>query len=151
MLQHLFLQNVPTQNLANDLVSMHYSLEARAPFLSYKLCEYIYSTKKDFFMFKGEPKSLLRKAMRIKLDKAILNNYEKVGFYSPFSSFFNAKDKKKILKYLKKSKIIYQFLDKKKLQKLINFKAVDISHGESKLLFACLNFAILEKKINLKS
>ena len=74
-----------------------------------------------------------------------------MGFYSPFSSFFNAKDKKKILKYLKKSKIIYQFLDKKKLQKLINFKAVDISHGESKLLFACLNFAILEKKINLKS
>ena len=49
MLQHLFIQNVPTQNMANDLVSMHYSLESRAPFLSHKIFDFIYSTKKDFF------------------------------------------------------------------------------------------------------
>ena len=40
-------------------------------------------------MYKGVPKSTLRNAMRNYFPKEIYNNYEKVGFYSPFKSFFN--------------------------------------------------------------
>ncbi len=150
MLQHLFIQNVPTQNMANDLVSMHYSLEARAPFLSHKIFDFIYSTKKDYFMYKGLPKSLLRETVKNKLDNSIIKNLEKIGFYSPFFSFFSKRDRKKIFSYLKNSKIIYQFIKKSKLLELIkNQVKQNISHSASKFLFSCLNFAILEKKIKV--
>ncbi len=147
MLQNYLIQNVPTQNYANDLVSMHFSLECRSPFLSRVLSEFIYSLRKDYFMYKGKSKSLLRTAMKSKLHLNILNNYEKTGFYSPFSSFFSKKDNIKIRNYLNNSKIIYKYIKKQKIEKLLKIHTSQISHGESKLLFACLNFAILEKNI----
>ena len=150
MLQHLFIQNVPTQNMANDLVSMHYSLESRAPFLSYKIFDFIYSTKKDYFMYNGLPKSLLRETVKNKLDQSILKNLEKVGFYSPFFSFFSKGDRKKIFRYIENSKLIYKFIKKRNLLNLIkNQDKKNISHSSSKFLFSCLNFAILEQKLKL--
>lgn len=150
MLQHLFIQNVPTQNVANDLVSMHYSLESRAPFLSYKIFDFIYSTKKDYFMYKGLPKSLLRETVKNKLDQSVLKNLEKIGFYSPFFSFFSRGDKRKIFKYIKNSKLIYKFIKKTSLLNLIKSQDnKNVSHSGSKFLFSCLNFAILEQKLKL--
>ena len=49
MLQHLFIQNVPTQNMANDLVSMHYSL-SRAPFFIIKFRFYLFNKKRFFYV-----------------------------------------------------------------------------------------------------
>ena len=98
-------------------------------------------------MYKGRSKSLLRTAMKSKLHQNILNNYEKTGFYSPFSSFFSKKDNIKIRNYLNNSKIIYKYIKKQRIKKLLKLQDSKISHGESKLLFACLNFAILEKNI----
>ena len=49
MLQNIFLQSIPTQNFANDLVAMHYSIEPRAPFLSQRLFKFIFFVKKKFF------------------------------------------------------------------------------------------------------
>ncbi len=147
MLQNYLLQNVPTQNHSYDLVSMHFSLEARSPFLSDSLAEYVYSLKKDYFMYNGEPKSLLRNAMKHRIVKNIIENYEKVGFYSPFSSFFNKYDFKKVKQYIINSKLIYNFIKKKNIKNLLNKNESQISHEESKLLFSCLNFAILEKEL----
>ena len=60
MLQNLFYNSLPNQNHQADLVAMHYSIESRAPFLSHFIAEYVYKLKKDYFMHKGVPKSLLR-------------------------------------------------------------------------------------------
>jgi len=147
MFQNFFVQSIPTQNYMNDLISMHFSLEARAPFLSHKLAEYIYSLKKDYFMYKGKPKSLLREILKEKIDKKILLNYEKTGFYSPFNSFFNKKDLGIIIKIILQSKIIFKFINKNAICKLLMTREKNISHAESKLLFACLNLSILEKII----
>ena len=48
-LQNIFLQSIPTQNFANDLVAMHFSIEPRAPFLSQRLFKFIFSLKKNLF------------------------------------------------------------------------------------------------------
>ena len=50
MFQNLFCQSIPAQNLQYDLVAMNYSLETRAPFLSHKLAEYVYSLKGLFYV-----------------------------------------------------------------------------------------------------
>ena len=67
---------------------------------------YTYSLNKDYFMFNGVPKSLLRHSMAKNLPKQIYNNFEKTGFYSPFNSFFSIKDMKKIKNYFFNSKIL---------------------------------------------
>lgn len=148
MFQNLFCQSIPAQNLQYDLVAMNYSLETRAPFLSHKLAEYVYSLKKDYFMFRGKTKSLLRDSIKNLVHKKIVNNYEKTGFYSPFKSFFNRGDYTKVIKKILASNLIFKFVVKEKLKKLLNKKSADISHIESKLLFACLNVAVLENTIN---
>ena len=148
MFQNLFCQSIPAQNLQYDLVAMNYSLETRAPFLSHKLAEYVYSLKKDYFMFRGKTKSLLRDSIKNLVHKKIVNNYEKTGFYSPFKSFFNRGDYTKVIKKILASNLIFKFVVKEKLKELLNKKSADISHIESKLLFACLNVAVLENTIN---
>ena len=91
MLQNIYHQSIPTQLAQTDLVTMHYNIESRSPFLSNQMFDYIYGLKKDFFMHNGRPKSLLRDSMKNIFPKKILNNYEKTGFYSPFKSFFKKK------------------------------------------------------------
>ncbi len=146
MLQNIFFQSIPSQVFQSDYVCMYFSLENRSPFLSKNLFEYVYKLKKDFFMYKGIPKAMLRKAMRENFPKDILFNYEKTGFYSPFRSFFKKKDFIKIRKYLLNSKILRKNLNIRSFHKLL--KKPNILHQESKFIFACLNIAILEKVIN---
>ena len=56
-------------------------------------------------MLNGQPKSLQRNAMKKYFPKSIYDNYEKVGFYSPFKSFFTDQDMKFIKNYLKKKSL----------------------------------------------
>ena len=127
---------------------MHYSIEPRAPFLSQRLFKFIFSLKKNFFMYKGIPKSILRLTMSKFLHKKITSSYEKIGFYSPFNSFFNIKDFRRVKSYISKSKIISRILKKKQITNLLSLEPSEVKHNESKLLFACLNFSILENVIS---
>ena len=145
MLQNIFFQSIPSQVFQSDYVCMYFSIENRSPFLSKDLFEYIFKLNKDFFMYKGIPKAMLRKAMSKNFPKKIINNYEKTGFYSPFRSFFKKNDMIKIKKYLSNSKILKKNLNMKKFKKLI--ESPNILHAESKFIFGCLNIALLEKAI----
>ena len=146
MLQNIYHNSLPAQLFQSDYVCMYFSIENRSPFLSKKLFEYIYKLNKNFFMYNGIPKAILRKSFKKNFPLEIRNDYEKTGFYSPFRSFFKKKDIVSIKKYLFNSKILKKTLNINSLKKLILSK--DIFHVESKFLFACLSIAILEKTIN---
>lgn len=145
MLQNIFFQSIPSQVCQSDYVCMYFSIENRSPFLSHDLFEYIFKTNKNFFMYKGVPKAILRNSMKNSFPKEIFNNFEKTGFYSPFNSFFGTKDIKKIRKYLLNSKCLRNNLKMNSLKKLLS--GSQMLHQESKFIFACLNIAILEKAI----
>jgi len=147
MLQNIYYQSIPSQLLQSDLVTMFFSIEMRSPFLSHKFFDFVYKLDKDYFMFKGQPKSLLRNALKEYYPKSISDDYEKVGFYSPFKSFFDIRDMKLVKLYLKNCKILRKFLVNKNFLTLINKKNNDITHEESKFLFICLNIALLEKNV----
>jgi asparagine synthase (glutamine-hydrolysing) len=151
MLQNIFFQSIPSQLLQSDLVTMFFSIELRAPFLSHKFFDFVYKLDKDYFMYKGQPKSLQRNAMKKYYPKSIYNDYEKVGFYSPFKSFFKKQDMKSIKFYLKNCKVLKEFLKNKNFAYLINKKNNLITHEESKFLFICLNIAVLEKSVMSKA
>ena len=147
MLQNIYFQSIPSQVYQSDYVCMFFSIENRSPFLAKNLFEKIYQSKKDYFMYKGVPKSVLRTAMSNYFPKEIFNNYEKIGFYSPLKSFFSKKDLGKIKKLIMNSKILKKNLKIKYLKKLIS--KTDLKYNTSdKFIFACLNIAILENSIN---
>ena len=148
MLQNIYMQSIPSQLFQSDYVCMYFSIENRSPFLSKDLFDYVYKLDKNFFMYKGVPKSMLRRSMGKNFPPEIMYNYEKTGFYSPFRSFFKKKDMIVIKNYLMKSQILRKNLNMNLFNKLLNNS--NILHTESKFIFGCLNIAILEKVIKKK-
>ena len=66
-----------------DRNSMRFSLEARVPFLDYRLVEKTLSTQSDWIINKGMNKYILRKSMSDILPSQIKERVDKVGFGTP--------------------------------------------------------------------
>ena len=71
-----------------DRNSMNFSLEARVPFLDYRLVEYNLSSYSNMIINKGSTKYILREAMRKILPEEIRTRNDKVGFETPQDKWF---------------------------------------------------------------
>lgn len=66
-----------------DRDSMAHSIEARVPFLDYRLVEYIMSLPTSYKLDQGVTKRILRQAMQNTLPKKISGRMDKMGFVTP--------------------------------------------------------------------
>lgn len=66
-----------------DRNSMAYSIEARLPFLDYKLVEAIYSMPLDHKISDGITKRVMREALKDTMPKKIVERHSKLGFVTP--------------------------------------------------------------------
>ncbi len=71
-----------------DRNSMHFSLEARVPFLDYRLVEKILATDSGWIIRKGWTKYILRQAMVGKMPEKIRTRRDKMGFGTPEDEWF---------------------------------------------------------------
>jgi asparagine synthase (glutamine-hydrolysing) len=71
-----------------DRNSMHFSLEARVPFLDYRLVEKTLATTGDNMIRSGNTKHLLREATKGLLPEEIRMRKDKVGFSTPQDEWF---------------------------------------------------------------
>ena len=71
-----------------DRNSMHFSIEARLPFMDYRIVHKTLSTKSDMIIKNGMTKYILRRAMRNILPEEIINRKDKVGFATPSDDWF---------------------------------------------------------------
>jgi asparagine synthase (glutamine-hydrolysing) len=71
-----------------DRNSMWFSLEARVPFLDYRLVERTLTVPDDLIIHKGMTKHILREAMKGTLPEAIRMRRDKVGFETPEAEWF---------------------------------------------------------------
>ncbi len=71
-----------------DRNSMWFSLEARVPFLDYRLVERTLSLPDDMIIRQGMTKHILREAMKGTLPEAIRMRRDKVGFETPEAEWF---------------------------------------------------------------
>ena len=71
-----------------DRNSMHFSLEARVPFLDYRMVEKILATSSDEMINKGMTKHILRGAMKGTLPEKIRTRIDKIGFETPQDEWF---------------------------------------------------------------
>lgn len=79
----LTASNLPKLLHWEDRDSMAFSIEARVPFLDYRLAEYIYNLPPDKKINNGITKSVLRDAMKDVLPQQVLNRKDKMGFVTP--------------------------------------------------------------------
>ncbi|MBK6931683.1 MAG: asparagine synthase (glutamine-hydrolyzing) [Saprospirales bacterium] len=71
-----------------DRNSMWFSLEARVPFLDYRLVERTLTVPDELIIHKGMTKHILREAMKGTLPEAIRMRRDKVGFETPEAEWF---------------------------------------------------------------
>ena len=71
-----------------DRNSMWFSLEARVPFLDYRLVEKSLATSSDLIIKKGMTKYILRESMKGILPEKILLRRDKIGFATPQDEWF---------------------------------------------------------------
>ena len=79
----LTASNLPKLLHWEDRDSMAFSIEARVPFLDYRLAEFIYNLPPDKKINNGITKSVLRNAMKDVLPQQVLNRKDKMGFVTP--------------------------------------------------------------------
>jgi len=79
-----------------DRNSMAFSIEARLPFLDYRLVEFIFSLPSEQKIKDGVTKVILRKAMKGILPEEVRNRHDKMGFVTPEHVWFKTVLKDKI-------------------------------------------------------
>jgi len=82
--QHTYLQSLMDRN---DRMTMGASIECREPFLDYRLVEWTANLPTELFYEKGNGKAVLRRSMKKRLPKCILN-HKKWGFGVPWNTYF---------------------------------------------------------------
>ena len=96
-LYHIFRSlTLPRLLHSEDRNSMAFSIEARLPFLDYRLVEYIFNLPFDQKIKEGVTKVVLRNAMSGTLPEEVRNRYDKMGFVTPEDAWFKTVLKEKI-------------------------------------------------------
>tara|TARA_B110000971_G_scaffold96370_1_gene99105 strand:- start:10575 stop:12419 length:1845 start_codon:yes stop_codon:yes gene_type:complete len=143
----LFEDSVPAQVHSIDNISMYYSIESRAPYLSRNLFDLRNKTNKNFLIKNGISKYILRNAFKKEIPNSIIHDKEKIGFYSPLNETINLKNKK-IVNLILNNSITKKYLNKDLIKSKINDN--DLSHQDEKFIFGILNIALFLKRYDSK-
>ncbi len=141
----LFEDSIPAQLHSIDNISMFYSIESRAPYLSRNLFNLRNKINKNLLINKGMAKYVLRDAFKNNIPKEIIYEKEKIGFYSALDETINLKNQK-ILKLILNNRITKKYLDRKLIKQKILKN--DLNHQDEKFIFGILNVALFLKKFN---
>lgn len=83
-----------------DRNSMAFSIEARVPFLDYRLVEFVFSLPNNQKINKGVTKIILRNAMKGVLPEEVIKRMDKMGFVTPEDIWFRTVAKDKVLEII---------------------------------------------------
>ncbi|RPJ71507.1 MAG: asparagine synthetase B, partial [Alphaproteobacteria bacterium] len=88
LLKDIFENSLPALLRYEDRNSMAFSIEARVPFLDYRLVEFVASLPSNYKIRNGWSKWIMREALKDLLPKKIVERRWKVGFTTPEVSWF---------------------------------------------------------------
>ncbi len=139
----LFEDSIPAQIHSIDNISMYFSIESRAPYLSKNLFDFRNKLNKNLFIKQGKAKFVLRNAFKKQLPQKIVNEKEKIGFYSTLNETINLKSSE-VLNLILNNSITKKYLKRNLIkEKILNN---NLNHQDEKFIFSILNIAILLKK-----
>lgn len=97
---HLVRQSIPALLHYEDRNSMAFSIEARTPFLDYRLVEFCLGLPYDLKMRHGTTKYLLRRALRDDLPREIVERKDKKGYPTPMARWLRESGQEKMKEIL---------------------------------------------------
>jgi asparagine synthase (glutamine-hydrolysing) len=126
-----------------DRNSMFFSIESRVPFLDFNIVERVLAGPTQQKIDNGFTKSILRDAMKHRLNDSIRLRREKVGFSTPEDIWIKSDVYRKLFQEAisSKSEIIQEFLDKKKMNTNIG-----INDRNARNTWKWINLYLWEKK-----
>ncbi len=80
----------------DDRSSMAHSVESRAPFLDYRLVEYLFSLGPEYKIRNGLTKYILRRSMKGVVPEEVLARRDKMGFTTPLEKWLKTNLKEKV-------------------------------------------------------
>lgn len=102
-----------------DSISMAHSIEARQPFLDYRLVEWIFNAPTKIKLFQGQTKWILREYLRSNNQNAIGNRFDKKGYPTPTKIWLASKKGREIEEMiLKKNSPLYEWCDPDRIKLL---------------------------------
>ena len=128
--------SLPGQIAAVDNIAMYHGIENRTPFLSKDIFKKTFSYPNEYLINKGYGKFIFRDILRGRLDKTILQNRNKVGFFMNVEHMLNLRNKS-LKKIIFSNKFIKSVIKMKLLNELLNKE--NKNNQESHLIFAILN------------
>lgn len=125
-----------------DRNSMRNSIEARFPFLDYRMVEASLSTKPEFKLNCGWTKYILRKALEVILPASVIWRKNKLGFNAPEKTWLNHHEVK-MKKEISESKLLKEITN---IDKLLNtFSSLSL---KNKWKYYCI--AVWERVYNVR-
>jgi asparagine synthase (glutamine-hydrolysing) len=109
---HLVRQSIPALLHYEDRNSMAFSIEARTPFLDYRLVEFCLGLPYDMKIRHGTTKYILRKALERDLPPEISQRKDKMGYPTPMARWFRTIQKTNVEELL--------FSDEVRRRKILN-------------------------------
>jgi asparagine synthase (glutamine-hydrolysing) len=134
-----------------DRSSMACSIEARTPFLDYRLVEYIQKLPTKYYIKDGLTKAVIRDAVSDLIPKSVFNRTDKKGYPIPSSAWLK-ESKHLIIEIFAKQSFLFNYLDETKLRDNLLLSSTNLADDELwRLVFTELwfrEFFELDKKLN---
>ncbi|HEY6898553.1 MAG TPA: asparagine synthase (glutamine-hydrolyzing) [Rhodocyclaceae bacterium] len=103
-----------------DAISMAHSIEARHPFMDYRLVEWFFRLPTRHKLHQGETKWVLRDYLRTHGQQRIGNRRDKKGYPTPVGAWLASEQGEALAaKLLDQSSLLYEWCDPKKVRHLI--------------------------------
>lgn len=135
MMNELTRETVPVMLHDDDLASMRWSVESRAPYLDRDLVECLFSIPSRHLIQGGLPKYLLRAAGRGIVPDVILNNPRKQGINAPVTSFVDFTDRV-VRERMLDDGPFFELVDRGRFEALLSSEVN--RNSDSKFLFSLL-------------
>jgi asparagine synthase (glutamine-hydrolysing) len=92
----LKISPLPSLLHIDDRSSMAHSVESRAPFLDYRLVEFVFSLGPEYKIRNGITKYILREALKGVLPEKVCARRDKMGFATPLEKWFRTSLKERV-------------------------------------------------------
>ncbi len=135
MMNELLVETVPVMLHEDDLASMAYSVENRAPFLHTPLVEFLFTVPTEYLIQEGLPKFLLRAVGDGIAPDDVMKNPRKQGINAPVGHFLDFQDPE-LRDWILLPSPLFDIVRRDRFEEMISSQ---ISlNSQSKFVFSCL-------------
>ena len=137
-----FYQSIPALLMLEDANSMAFSVEARLPFMDYRMVEFIFGLEMEKKISGWKTKAILRDALKGILPDKILNRKDKKGYPTPYAHWLRTAIKSDV------EKIIFSTeAEKRKLFNIESIRHYWDQHQTANFDFSWIIYKVLSTEL----